>query len=222
MARLPRLVLAGQTHLVVLRARPGAAAFVDAADREAFVAALREAALAECVRIHAWALLDHELQLLATPDTEAGLSRLMQALGRRYVSAYNRRHGSKGALWDGRFRCGIVEPGPMRLAALLWVDGQSAEPGQTTAVHRSGGPAQPLLTELPEVWTLGNTPFEREAAYSARLAQGVPAREAQALRRAALGGWVAGSAAFAEAVADQRARPALPRPRGRPRKPQPA
>lgn len=220
MARLRRLELPGQAHYLIQRAHGALVergVFADAIDRSQFLAALAEAAKAEAVQVHAYALLPHELQLLATPAEAGALGRLMQALGRRYVSAYNRRHGHRGSLWDGRFRCAVVEPGATRLAVLQLVDGQSAEPGLTSAAPRTGGPRDPLLTDPPEWWALGNTPFEREAAYRARLQQGLPATLAQALRRAALGGWAAGSAAFAAQVAEATARPAQPRRRGRPR-----
>ena len=63
------------------------------------------------VALHAYALLDDAVQLLLRPPSDAALSRMMQALGRRYVAAFNRRHGRSGTLWDGRFRAGVVQPG---------------------------------------------------------------------------------------------------------------
>lgn len=221
MARLPRLELPGQTHLVLLRAHgalgPGGA-FTDDADRAAFLAALREAARAEGVAVHAWALLAGEVLLLLTPQAPGALGRVMQALGRRYVAAFNRRHGHRGSLWDGRFRSGVVEPGALRLAALQWVDGAAAEPGHSSASHRDGGPRQALVADLPEFWGLGNTPFEREAAYRERLAQGLAPALADTLRQATQGGWVAGSPAFAARMAEAASRATRPRPRGRPRR----
>lgn len=71
---------------------------------------------------------------------------------------------------------------------------------------------------MPETWALGNTPFDREAAYRALLLAGLPQAETDALRQAALGGWAAGSAAFVATVAQTAARPAAPRARGRPRR----
>jgi putative transposase len=217
MARLPRLVVAGHAHLVILRALAGVKGLFDEeADRASFTAALREAAATERVQVHAWALLDTEALLLATPAEAQGLGRWVQALGRRFVTAYNRRHQRTGTLWEGRFRGAVVEPGAPRVAALLWVDGQSADPALTSAGHRGGGPRDALLTDLPEFWLLGNTPFEREAAWRARLAEGLPAAEAAELRRAALGGWAIGDDAFKAALATAASRPAAPRPRGRP------
>jgi putative transposase len=219
-ARLPRLVLPGEAHYLILRAHSGLGTpgiCVDAVDRSACLAALHEAAAAERVQIHAYALLPGELQLLATPEDGSGLSRLVQALGRRYVGAYNRRHGRTGTLWDGRYRCCVVEAGATRLNVLRLIDGLSAEPGITSADHHAGGQRLALLRDLPEIWALGNTPFEREAAYRTVLAQGLAPDVAASLRQSALGGWAAGSSAFAAEAAAAGERPARPRPRGRPR-----
>ncbi len=218
MARLPRLVVPDHAHYLIQRGHPGRRVFVDQPDRQAGLAALREAAAATGVRLHAWALLDDEMQLLATPPDSAALSRFVQVVGRRYVSAYNRRHGLTGTLWEGRFRCAVVEPGATLRQVLLLVDGAAADPGVTSAHLRLGSRADPLLVDLPEYWQLGNTPFEREAAYRSLLAAGLPASTAESLRRAAWGGWALGSAVFVAALGARIRRPMQARRPGRPRR----
>jgi putative transposase len=215
-ARLPRLVVPGQAHYLVLRGLAGRAVFVDAQDRASFLAALREAATTHQVLVHAWALLEAEVQLLVAPSHSADLGRLVQAIGRRYAAALNRRLGRSGPLWDGRYRCAVVEPGSTLLAALRLIDGLSVESGVTSASARTGGPRDPLLTDPPEFWQLGNTPFERESAYRALLEAGLAAEVALALRSAALGNWAAGSQAFAAHLGGVTPRPVRPRAKGRP------
>jgi putative transposase len=219
MARLPRLVLPGRPHYVIQRGHSGRSVFADDADRRSCLDALREASAAHRVAVHAFALPEVEVQFVVTPPTADALSRMMQTVGRRYVSAHNLRHGCSGTLWDGRFRCAVVEPGEWLLAALRLVDGQG---GLTSAAHRTGGACDPMLVDPREVWELGNTPFEREIAYRTLLVQGVPEREAAALRGAALGGWAVGSPAFLALAAAETTRPLRPRPRGRPVRSRPA
>ncbi|MFY9514560.1 MAG: transposase [Rubrivivax sp.] len=213
MARLPRCVLPDQAHYVILRGHSSQPAFRDDDDRRTCLDALREAAAAQRVSVHACAMPDSELQLLLTPPGADALSRTMQTLGRRYVGAYNRRHGRSGTLWDGRFRCAVVEPGDWRLAALRLVDGQ---PGAASATQRTGGTRLPGFVDPPEFWQLGNTPFEREAAYRTLLVQGLSAAQTALLRNSALGGWAVGSPSFLAQLADTLDRPLRPRPRGRP------
>ncbi len=215
MARLPRLALPGFAHCVIQRGHNGQLVFEGACDRSAYRSALIAAADAEPVQVHAWALLDGEVQLLVTPNNAGALSRFVQAVNRRFVAAFNRRHGRSGTLWDGRFRAAVVEPGPLRLQALVLIDGAAA-PEHTTAGQRLGGLRDAHTVDPPEYWALGNTPFEREAAYSTLLAEGVPVPVAEMLRRAALGGWAAGLTGPMHR-ADGAGRPLTPRPRGRPR-----
>jgi len=218
LARLPRLTLPGQAHWLIQRGHSARAVFADDEDRQTYLAALREAAGTEEVRIHAYALLDGEVQLLATPLGPTGLSRLMQAVGRHYVSAHHRRHGGSGTLWDGRFRCAVVEPGATLLDVLCLLDSQPGGDPALSVGHRTGGRPVPWLVDPPDYWQLGNTPFERQAAWRRRVAEGIGATRADALRSAALGNWVVGSPRFAAEVGAQTARPAAPRPRGRPRR----
>ena len=215
MARLPRLTLAGQAHWIILRGHSGNAVFADDVDRQTFVAALREAAATEQVRVHAVSLQDAEVHLLVTPSNAAALSRMMQALGRRYVSAHHRRHGGSGTLWEGRFRSAVVEPGATLLDVLCLIDAQAAHGG--AGQPRSGDPAPTMLVDPPEYWVLGNTPFERQAAWRRRLAEGQRQDRSTALRQIALGGWAVGSPGFVAQVGEQADRPAAPRRRGRPR-----
>lgn len=221
MARLTRLVVPGQAHYVIQRGQSGQVALAQAADRDLLALLMAQAARAEQVQLHAIALLDNELQLLCTPVTSQGLSQMMQAVGRRYVSAYNQRHGRAGSLWDGRFRCAVVEPGAVLLEVLCLIDGlegTATDPPRTTAGQRAGGRTLATVVDPPEYWALGNTPFDREQAYRERLAAGVASARAQTLRSAALGGWAIGGPLFLSQIAKASGRPVAPRPRGRPRR----
>jgi putative transposase len=222
MARLPRLALAGHAHLVLLRAAQGQSLFLDDTDRRAFVAALSAALPEDRCALHAYALLPERVLLLITPGSDEGLSRLVQAIGRRYVAAYNRRHAHRGGLWDGRYRATIVEPGARTLDAALHIDAlgsaQPADAAWCSAPHHLGRTRDPLLTVSPAYWQLGNTPFDREQAYQRRLAEGLPAEYIARLNEAAHKGWPIGSATFIAALAARTSRPLAPRPRGRPPK----
>jgi putative transposase len=223
-ARLVRLALAGRAHYVAQATVHGQVLAVDDHDRHALLAALQAAASANKVAVWGYALLADGLQLVVCPATGDGLGRMMQQLGRRYVAEFNRRHGRAGALWAGRFRAAVVEPGDWLLSALCRVDElalaqpATAEGPWSSAPHHLGQARQVWLTDPPEIWALGNTPFERENAYRACLQRGVPPARAAALARAVHGAWVAGSDAFASEVAEATGRPTSPRRPGRPRR----
>lgn len=215
MARLPRLVLAGQPHLLIQRTLDQQAIFVDADDLARLLEVLRMSLVEERIHLHAYALQPHEIRLVATPPEAPSLARLMQTLGRRYVVAFNRKHQRSGTLWNGRFSAAAVEPGEPLLAAMTWVEQGSGADGASSAAHHLGDRRDPMLTDPQAYWDLGNTPFAREAAWRERLAGGVADEQAARLRRAARGGWVFGSPGFVSAAAAH-GRPAAPRLPGRP------
>lgn len=227
MARLARLSAAGQVHLLVQRGNNGQPVFIDRPDREACLALLREAAATQQVAIHAYALTDQEILLLATPADDRGLSRMMQSLGRGYVVRFNRRHGRSGTLWEGRFRSTVVEVGAWLQDGLCFVEtapqraglaADAAEYPWSSARHHLGLSVDPLVTDHPSHWTTGNTPFEREAAHRRHLEQALPPARHRRIRDAMEKGWALGSEAFVAAVEAQTQRRARPGTRGRPRK----
>jgi putative transposase len=227
MARLPRLILPGQPHHVILRGNNRQAIFFSDHDREHLLVALTEVAMQYGVAVHAYVLMDNHLHLLLTPPAADALSRMMQALGRRYVAWFNTRHQRSGTLWEGRFRAGLIEGERHLLACMRYIElnpvraGLCQDPAQwpwSSAAHHLGLKRSALVTEHELYWSLGNTPFEREHAYREWMDQGVPQQEQAQFTEAVLRGRPVGSAMFLRALGDTHPKVVLKRPRGRPRK----
>ena len=225
MARLPRWSAPGQLHQVLQRGVAGTVIFRDAQDHAAFIDALRSASADHRVAIHAYALLPDRIHLLATPHGGDGLSQTMQAAGRRYVQAHNRRHGRGGTLWDGRFRATVVEAGRHWLACRVYVEGAPVREGLagdaaaypwSSAAHHCGLRDEPWLTSHPLDWNLGNTPFEREMARKLLLETGLPGPVQTAIEQAVDKGWALGSPDFLAQLEQQTGRRARPGQAGRP------
>lgn len=228
MARLPRLALAGLPHHVIQRGHNLQPVFLDDADRQAYLDALRESAANLRVALHGYVLLDAQVQLLLTPVQASDLSMLMQAIGRRYVAGFNRRHGRSGTLWDGRFRASVLEPGAALIDVLRWLEqapwraGLVVEAGRwswSSAAHHLGLRRELAISEPASFWQLGNTPFEREAAWRRLLDEPLSAEQQRLHADRLERGLPIGSGAFLAEIAARADRPVAPRPRGRPRKP---
>jgi putative transposase len=230
MARLSRLVVAGQAHHVSLQAVSGSDAFVDAADHALFVDALRRSGAENLVAIHACVLLRDEVQLLVTPAAAEDLGRMMQALARFYVGPFNRRHGRSGALWQSRFRVGPVGGAAELLTCMLYIEQAPRRSGVSgpvvdfdwsSAAHHAGIRSIVPWASVPPAsayWLLGNTPFEREAAYAALLEVPLAAEELARIEATTLKGWAMGSGEFIASLASHTPRRPAARPRGRPPK----
>lgn len=225
MARLPRLAIAGLPHHVIARGRGAEALFIDSDDRVGYLRSL-SALAGECaVAVHAYVLLDREVRLLATPSRPEDLSRLMQRLARRHVALFNRRHARSGTLWEARYKATVLEPERYLLSCMHGIEQEparlalvaSAEDYRwSSAGHHRGSIVDPVVVEHPLYWALGNTPFEREAAYRA-LRERMPAeRDAKTIQTATEKGWALGSASFLASLAAHSTRRLSPVPRGRP------
>lgn len=227
MARMPRLSVAEWPHMVVQHVHEGQTLVRDEADVAMLLSTLREAAREERVALHAYALASDHLHLLATPSTDEGLSRLMQSVGRRYVAAFNRRHGRRGGLWSGRYRCTVIEAARYLLDCMVFIEQHALragavqrveDDGQSSVRHHLGLRIDPLVQDHPLFWALGNTPFEREAAWRRRLEQGLSSAQVSAVAQATRTGWALGGEDFVQKAQATAGRRVQPKPRGRPRR----
>jgi putative transposase len=229
-ARLTRLGLGGWPHLVVQPVQDGQSLWRDAHDALALHAALVEAARQHGVSVHAYRLggdasAPHPaLALVLTPSTDEALGAFMQAVGRRYVAAYNRRHARQGSLWAGRYRSTVLDAARYLLDAMQWVE-QPAWPSAAGAgarvcsfSHHLGAGSDALVTDPSAFWALGNTPFDRELVWRRRLDQGLPAELSSLLSEAVHKGWALVPQDEAPQLEKLTGRRVQPRPRGRPRK----
>jgi putative transposase len=226
MARRPRLVILNYPYHVLIRGTGGQAVFMDDEDRRVYREILGACVLGDGVDLHAWALLVDTVHLIATPRRDAALAQVVQALGRQYVRRFNLRHGRSGTLWEGRFRSSLIQDDPYLLIVQRHVEtapvrerlaDRADEYPWSSHRHHLGLTRDPGLTPHAEYWRLGNTPFEREAAYRQRF-EGRPelpdARLAQLLRA---GHPVAGDA-FLDRMTQQTGIDLHPRRVGRPRR----
>lgn len=207
------------------RGAGGQPVFRDEQDCTRYLELLRAAAAAHGLAVHAYLLLPTEVQLLVTPASGQAIGHAVQAVARRYVREHNLRHGRSGSLFEARYRAAVVQSDHHLLASMRYIEtrpvalGLGEDPAEyrwSSFRHHAGLAVEPFINDHPVYWALGNTPFERHAAY-VRYAreQGLTSNDA-ALERAVHGGWAFGDVQFAAGLGARR--PAAPRSPGRPRK----
>ncbi|MCP2089252.1 UNVERIFIED_ORG: putative transposase [Paraburkholderia sediminicola] len=218
MARLARHYVPEQPQHVILQGLTGPA-FLDEGDYLYFLACLADAARVADLAVHAWVLMPDAIQFLVTPSYESSVPVAMQAVGRRYVETFNRRHGRRGAVWRGEYRATVIEPDRYFLLASQVIDHAPvrnrlvAEPGNyqwSSYTHHIGLRVDNFIKDHPLYRALGNTPFERQQAYRDLGAQLLDEREVNDLMQSTLKGWVLGSAAYCEWAAQTANRRLMP------------
>ena len=110
MARLKRATPAGLPSHLLLKSNNSRKCFHKISDYVSFLWWLREYSEKYEVDIHAWALLHDHVSLFATPNIDFGLSKMVQALGRKYVRFFNSQNNQTGTLWEGRYKSSLVQP----------------------------------------------------------------------------------------------------------------
>ena len=133
MARLPRLDLPGIPQHIVQRGNDRQACFADAADYLRYRQELGEAALRYDCALHAYVLMTNHVHLLTTPREPGGVSRMMQAIGRRYVGSFNARYRRTGTLWEGRFKSALVDSEHYVLACYRYIELNPVRAGIVTS-----------------------------------------------------------------------------------------
>ena len=218
MARLARHYVPEQPQHVILQGLTGPA-FLDEGDYLYFLACLADAARVADLAVHAWVLMPDAIQFLVTPSYESSVPVAMQAVGRRYVETFNRRHGRRGAVWRGEYRETVIEPDRYFLLASQVIDHAPvrnrlvAEAGNyqwSSYTHHIGLRVDNFIKDHPLYRALGNTPFERQQAYRDLGAQLLDEREVNDLMQSTLKGWVLGSAAYCEWAAQTANRRLMP------------
>ena len=219
MARLPRLFYPGCAHHVIQRGNNREACFYKEADYKAYLTFLKESSVKYQVAIHAFVLMTNHVHLLVTPSDQPGLSRMMQALGRKYVQYFNFAHGRTGTLWEGRYKSTLVDADVYLLTVYRYIElnpvraemvtHASDYPWSSYQYNALGKPIQ-LITPHSLYLKLGKTSEEREVTYRSLFRGRMPERDLNAIRDATNKAWVMGSPRFKakmEAATGRRADP---------------
>ncbi|MYM85942.1 transposase [Rugamonas sp. FT82W] len=225
MARLPRLIVPGQPHHVIQTGNNNQPIFRETEDYQAFLGWLRTAAKNYKVAVHAYVLMPDHLHLLVTPADEDGLGQMMQWIGRYYVPYFNQKYGRSGTLWNGRYKTSLIDAEQYFMSCSRYIEFNPVRNGMVARAedypwssypHHAGLRSDGLIVDHPKFWELGNTPFQREAAYIALAEPALSGDEIALISKALLKGWPLGTEQFKTALQHKVKRQVLPAKRGRP------
>jgi len=152
------------------------------------LAALRETSERYRVAIYAFVLMTNHVHMLAVPAREDAVSRMMQQLGRKYVSYFNKLHVRTGTLWEGRFRSSVIASERYLFACYRYIELNPVRAGLVRSAHeykwssyRANAMNLPngLVSASPEWLALGRSRAARAAQYQQLFVSGIEDRDEQ-------------------------------------------
>lgn len=212
MPRLPRVMPVGSPQHVIQRGNNRGACFFAEADYAAYLHWLRQAAQLYRVAVHAYVLMTNHVHLLVTPDSEGGISKLMQYLGRHYVHYINKAYRRSGTLWERRFRASLVESEEYLLALYRYIELNPVRAGMVGAAedYRWSSAYDHLVARrMPGIcdhelfMRLGEDGRQRTAAYRALLCEPLSEELLWQVRAAVNQGAVLGGERFKDQIEEQ-------------------
>ncbi len=227
MARLPRFVILGQPQHVIQRGNNREVIFVSDDDYQFYLESLREACNKHQCDIHAYVLMTNHVHLLMTPNTENGISKVMQSLGRRYVQYFNYTYDRTGTLWEGRYKATLIDSEHYLLTCSRYIELNPVRAQMTKHPSEypwssyncnSLGKGNSLITPHSLYKRLGKSPGERQKAYRELFRTRIANMTLEEIREATNKAWVLGNDRFKEKLEKLTARQAAPKARGGDRK----
>ena len=176
MARPPRVDIVGLPQHLIVRGNNRCDLFIDEQDRHVFLRYLQDAVIDTESRVHAYVLMSNHVHLLATGSRPAGLSRMVQGIGRRFAKYANRRQSRTGTLFEGRFRSSLIQTERYFLTCMRYIELNPVRAGITLhprhfpwSSYRQNASGDPrgLLSAHDEYLRLGVESEDRGAAYCA-------------------------------------------------------
>ncbi len=135
MARPPRIEFAGAIYHVTARGDRGEPVFNDDTDRMNLLSVFAQAAARFDARALAFCLMDNHYHFVIRTG-KPNLSRLMRHVNGVYTQIYNRRHGTTGPLFRGRFKAIVIDRDAYFLEVCRYVDLNPVRAGSVRAPHR--------------------------------------------------------------------------------------
>jgi putative transposase len=210
MPRHARIAMAEVPVHIIQRGNNRGACFFADDDCARYLAHLRELAGAFGCAVHAYCLMTNHVHLLLTPQRADGSALLMKHLGQRYVQYVNRTYRRSGTLWEGRFRSCLIDSEPYLLACQRYIE---LNPVRAAMVRHprqyrwssyranAEGRASELVTPHEQYRRLGRSSDARREAYRALFHAAADEIAVEGIRQATNGGFVLGSARFANQIA---------------------
>ena len=214
MARMPRYISPGHPHHIIQRGNNKQALFFCEDDYEFYLDCLYDALSRFGCQLHAYVLMTNHVHLLLTPETENGISKVMQSVGRRFVQYINYTYQRTGSLWEGKFKSTLIETERYLLICYRYIElnpvraGLVRHPGEyrwSSFLHHADKCTNDFINDHEIYKRLGATEISRARVYSGLFEPEINEKCIDAIRESTNKGWVLGNERFKQEISIGRA-----------------
>ena len=225
MPRKPRTYLPGIPAHVVQRGNDRNTCFFEEGNYLFYLQCLDETRLRYRVSVHAYVLMTNHVHLLVAPQTEEGISRLIQFLGNRHVQYVNKKYRRTGTLWEGRHKGGLVDAERYLLACYRYTELNPVRANMVTHPsdfrwssyhHHATGEHNALIDDHEIFKWIARNKTKREECYRELFRIGLDERNVHDIRKAAQSSMPLGDSRFKEQIARTLGRAVGYKQKGRP------
>jgi len=187
--------------------------FFSDADRLRYLEHLKRYCVEYGCDLHAYVLMSNHVHLLLTPRERYAHSRLMCSISQRTSRYSHWRHHKTGTMWDGRYRCCLVQQEDYLLICQRYIELNPVRAGMVefAGAYRwssyrcnAEGKGNGLVTQHPVYLALGADTAMRAAAYRALFDVPFAQTDLERIRMATRSEFAVGDQAFMRAVAEKR------------------
>ena len=194
MPRKQRMYLPDIPSHVVQRGNDRNPCFFEEENYLFFLTCLEEACSRYEVSVHAYVLMTNHVHLLMTPNTESGISRVMQLLGNRYVQYINKNYRKTGTLWEGRHKSSLIDAEKYLLTCYRYIEMNPVRanmvnhPGDyrwSSYRHHATWSPSSIIENQDVFLRIASTPDERMRCYRELFRVGLDDGDVHEVRKAA-------------------------------------
>jgi putative transposase len=174
MPRKPRFYVSGTPVHAVQRGHNRSAIFFGDLDYLEYLRCLKQAAESCGCAVHAYVLMTNHVHLLLTPERADSVGCLFQSLGRHFVRYVNATYQRHGGLWEGRYKCNVIESQAYLLSCMRYIELNPVRAGMvdhpakyrwSSYAANALGVSNAVLTAQDEYLALGRLSDDRQSAY---------------------------------------------------------
>ncbi len=193
--------------------------FFEDGDKEKYKEFLARYCSKHDVVMLAYCLMDNHVHLLAKPEGQKSLQKMMQGVAQGYTKYLNRGNGRTGRLWECRYHSCVVDEERYLWAVARYIEQNPVRAGIVSKAEDFAYSSARAHVSGEEDAILGERLFEdsQRDDYIGLLRSGMSERQLTGIRYSTSTGWPCGEKTFIETMESELGRALRPKPVGRPK-----